>query len=102
MGDLSIILIINLSHGGAVIKLDISADLSGQLAACLLAWCFYGIATLVGYLMPNLIYIYIYICIWCILTFDPVVNQRFCAQDAHVKISNSCHMVEQKCAGVLK
>ena len=38
----------------------------------------------------------------CILTQDRAVNPRFSEQDAPVKISGNCHVVERKCVGVMK
>ena len=37
----------------------------------------------------------------CTLTLDRVVNQRFSAHDAFVKINGSNHVVEQKFVGVI-
>ena len=38
----------------------------------------------------------------CIVTLDPLVNQRFSKQDAPVKISGISHMVDRKCVGITK
>ena len=38
----------------------------------------------------------------CILTLDLAVNQRFSAEDVHVKINGGSHVVERKCVGVMR
>ena len=45
---------------------------------------------------------YIWICIYCMLTLDRAVNQRFSARDFHVKISGRSQMVERKCVVLMK
>ena len=39
---------------------------------------------------------------YCIVTLDQAINQRFSKQDTPVKISRSSHVVDWKCVGVMK